>query len=71
MIENDQHNSPSSWIAASEVASTHALAEVMAIPQTTTHQSQPFHIELGNDGQQYMIVDSKYLTQCTEGTSSL
>lgn len=65
MSESGRHI-PSTWIAATDNP-THTLTEV-AIPQTT-NQSQPLRVEIGNDGQQYMIVDSKYLSQCTEGTS--
>lgn len=69
IIESGQQI-PTSWMAATE-ASTQALAEVMAIPQSYSNaQPHPFRVEMGNNGQQYMIVDSKYLTQCTEGMNS-
>ena len=68
MIESGQQI-PSSWMATTDhETSTHAFSEVMAIPQIYSNaQPHPIRVELGNDGQQYMIVDSKYLSQNTEG----
>ncbi|KAK3751475.1 hypothetical protein QZH41_009187 [Actinostola sp. cb2023] len=72
VIESGQQI-PSSWMATTDhETSTHAFSEVMAIPQIYSNaQPHPIRVELGNDGQQYMIVDSKYLSQNTEDTIPL
>ena len=60
---------PSIWMPANNQGSTtQTFREVMTMPQIYSNsQAHPFRVEMSNDGQQYMIVDRKYLPQISEG----
>ncbi|XP_031566486.1 uncharacterized protein LOC116301519 [Actinia tenebrosa] len=54
----------STWSDPNDHEVANYLAEVVTVPQVYS-QAQPNHlrVELGNDGQQYMIVDGKYFSE--------
>lgn len=58
----------STWSDTNDHAVANYLAEVATVPQIYS-QTQPNHIrvELGNDGQQYMIMDGKYFSENAQG----